>query len=82
MRTRKPKSPLAVKISSIVAERMRNYCAARGIKQGFFVEKALLEQLEREKLAEDFLDLRKGKNREADSISFEEYLRKKHVRPE
>lgn len=70
-----PKTSLAVKITPKVAERMRRYCAERGIKQGFFVEKALVEQLEREELAEDLLDFRKNKSQEAASISFEEYLR-------
>ena len=69
------KYSLAVKIDSKVAERFRKYCAARGIKQGFFLEKALVEQLAREELTEDLLDFRKNKAQEASAVSFEEYLR-------
>lgn len=69
------KYTLAVKIDPKVAERVRRYCAERGLKQGFFVEKALSDQLEREELAEDLLDFRKNRPGEAAAISFEEYLR-------
>lgn len=69
------KYTIAVKVDARVAERMRRYCAERGIKQGFFVEKALAEQLEREELAKDLLDFRVGRSKEAGAISFEDYLR-------
>lgn len=69
------KYTIAVKVDTRVAERVRRYCAQRGIKQGFFVEKALREQLEREELAQDLLDFRAGRSKEAESISFEDYLR-------
>ncbi|OGR81863.1 MAG: hypothetical protein A3J74_09310 [Elusimicrobia bacterium RIFCSPHIGHO2_02_FULL_57_9] len=69
------KKSLAVRLNSQVAERMRRYCAERGIKQGFFIEKALLEQIEREELNEDLLDFKKHRSHEKDAISFEEYLR-------
>ena len=69
------KYTLAVKISLKVAERVRRYCAERGLKQGFFVERALAEQLEREELAEDLLDFRGNRRDEASAISFEEYER-------
>lgn len=68
------KKTLAVKVDSRVAERVRRYCSGNGIKQGFFVEKALSEQLEREELKEDLLDFKKHKNEEKAAISFEEYL--------
>ena len=73
------KSPLGVRISAKVADRMRRYCARRGIKQGFFVEKALEEQLEREELAEDLLDFRKNRSQEGNAVSFEEYLRMRNA---
>lgn len=70
-----PKSTLAVRLNSQVAEKVRRYCAARGIKQGFFVEKALLEQMERDEMAEDLLDFKKHRPDEKAAISFEEYMR-------
>ena len=73
------KTTLAVKLDSKVAERMRRYCAERGLKQGFFVEKALIEQIERDELNEDLLDFKKHKSGEKAAISFEDYLRMRHV---
>jgi len=74
-----PKKTIAVKMDSRVAERVKRYCARRGIKQGFFVEKALLEQLEREEMTEDLLDFKKHRADEGLAMSFEEYLRMRHV---
>lgn len=73
------KTTLAVKLDSKVAERVRRYCAERGLKQGFFVEKALREQMERDELNEDLLDLKKHKPDEKSAISFEDYLRLRHA---
>lgn len=73
------KVTLAVKLDSQVAERVRRYCAERGIKQGYFVEKALVEQVEREELNEDLLDFKKNRPSEKASISFEDYLRLRDV---
>jgi hypothetical protein len=47
------KTILAVKVNHAVAERVKHYCRERGLKYGFFVEKAILEQLAREELKED-----------------------------
>lgn len=66
----------AVKIQSGLAEKIRAFCLEHGIKQSFFVEKALREQLDREELLEDLLDLKTLKSQEKDAISFEEYLQK------
>lgn len=66
----------AVKIEPILAEKVRAFCLERGIKQGFFVEKALKGQLEREELTEDLLDFKTLKSQEKEAISFEEYLKK------
>lgn len=79
MSVRTFKSTVAVRISAKVADRMRRYCSSRGIKQGFFVEKALEEQLAREELAEDLLDFRKNRSQEAAAIGFEEYLRMRNA---
>ncbi|MBF0384770.1 MAG: hypothetical protein HQL27_02750 [Candidatus Omnitrophica bacterium] len=67
----------AVKIEPSLAEKVRNFCLEHGIKQGFFVEKALKEQLEREEALADLIDFKNLKITEKDAISFEEYLKKK-----
>ncbi len=73
------KTTLAVKIEYKVADRVRKFCRERGIKYGFFVEKALEERLEREELKEDLLDLKILRGDEKPSISLEEYLKNRRV---
>ena len=77
--TKMDKISYAVKIEPSLAEKVRAFCLERGIKQGFFVEKALRQQLEREETAEDLLDFKNLKSHETDAISFEEYLKKRPV---
>ena len=50
------KTTLAVKVDYKVANKVKKFCRERGIKYGFFVEKALEERLEREELKEDMLE--------------------------
>ena len=73
------KTTLAVKIDPKVAQKVRRYCRDHGFKQSFFVEKALLEQVEREELAEDLLDIKRLKAGEKDAVPLEDYLRMRHV---
>lgn len=67
----------AIKINPHIVNRIKKFCLEHGIKQGFFVEKALREQLAREELAEDLLDFKSLRSQEETAISFEEYLRKR-----
>ena len=67
----------AVKIEPSLAEKVRKYCLEHGIKQGFFVERALKEQLAREEYLDDLLDFKALKSQEKDAVSFEEYLSKR-----
>jgi hypothetical protein len=71
-----PKTTLAVKIDYLVADKVKKFCRERGIKYGFFVEKALEERLEREELKEDLLDLKTLRNSEKEAILLEDYLKK------
>ena len=73
------KTTLAVKVDYKTAERVRKFCRERGIKYGFFVEKALEERLEREELKEDLLDLKTLEGQEKEAIPLEEYLKKRRV---
>ncbi len=65
----------AIKIESEVVEKIRAFCQDHGIKQGFFVEKALHEQLAREEDREDIFDFKTLKPQEKEAVSFEEYLK-------
>lgn len=73
------KTTLAVKISYNLVNQVKKFCRERGIKYGFFVEKALEERLEREELKEDLLDLKTLRGQEKEAIPFEEYLEKRRV---
>jgi hypothetical protein len=73
------KITLAVKVNHAVAERVKHYCRERGLKYGFFVEKAILEQLAREELKEDLVDLKSLRGLEQQAVSLDEYLKKRRV---
>ncbi len=73
------KTTLAVKVDYKVADKVKKYCRERGIKYGFFVEKALEERLEREELKEDMLDLKTLGSLEKEATPVEEYLKKRRV---
>lgn len=69
----------AVKIESSIVKMIKAFCLSHGIKQGFFVEKALREQLAREELAEDLLDFKNLRGQEAAATDFSKYLLKKRA---
>lgn len=71
------KTSYAVKINPQLVKRVKAFCLTHGIKQGFFIEKALEEQLIREELVEDLLDFKNLRAQETDAVSFEEYLKKR-----
>ncbi len=73
------KTTLAVKVNYKIADRVKKFCKERGIKYGFFVEKALEERLEREELKEDLVDLKTLRFLEKEAISLEKYLEKRRV---
>jgi len=73
------KTTLAVKVDYKIANKVKSFCRERGIKYGFFVEKALEERLEREGLKEDLVDLKTLRFLEKESISIEDYLKKRRV---
>jgi hypothetical protein len=67
----------AVKVDPCLIKKIKEFCIQHGIKQGFFVEKALKEQLTREELTEDLLDFKGLRAQEESAISFEDYLKKR-----
>ena len=73
------KTTLAVKVNYAVAERVKHFCRERGLKYGFFVEKAILEQLAREEFKEDLVDLKNLRGLEQQAVSLDEYLKKRRV---
>lgn len=73
------KTILAVKVDYAVAERVKLFCRERGLKYGFFVEKAVLEQLAREELKEDLVDLKNLRELESKAVTLEKYVKKRRV---
>lgn len=74
-----PKKTFAVKIDNKTADKVKKFCRERGIKYGFFVEKALEDRLAREELKEDLVDLKTLRALEKEAVSLEEYLKKRRV---
>jgi len=73
------KTTIALKINYSLIRRFRTFCKERGIKYGFFVEEAIREKLEEEKLKDDILDLKTLRAEEKSAVPLEDYLRKRHV---
>ena len=73
------KITLAVKVHYAIAEQVRQFCRERGLKYGFFVEKSIVEQLAREELKEDLLDLKDLRELERQAAPLDVYLKKRRV---
>ena len=71
------KSVLSIKIERSLIQQIKDFCQLHGLKQGFFVEKALKSQLEREELVEDIVELKELRPQEKAAESFEDYLKKR-----
>jgi hypothetical protein len=73
------KTILAVKVHYAVAARVKRFCRERGLKYGFFVEKAVLEQLAREEIKEDLVDLKSLRGLEDKAVTLDSYVKKRRV---
>mgnify|MGYP001341997286 CR=1 FL=1 len=71
------KSVLSIKIEKSLIQQIKEFCQDRGLKQGFFVEKAIKSQLEREEMIEDIVDLKEFGPQEKSAVSFDTYLKKR-----
>lgn len=73
------KALLAVKVDPAVAERVRHFCRERGLKYGFFVEKAVVEKMALEELKEDMVDLKSLRDLEDKAVPLDSYVKKRRV---
>ena len=71
------KSVISIKIEKSLIQKIREFCQSHGLKQGFFVEKALRSQLEREEMIEDSIELKELRYQEKGAIPFSDYLSKR-----
>jgi predicted transcriptional regulator len=70
----------AVKLSEETRKRLKEFCDARGLKIGAFVERALKEQMEREEMADDAKEFALLRHEEAHARDFEDYLRERRAK--
>ena len=71
------KNAFSIKIEKSLIQKIKDFCKSHGLKQGFFVERALLEQLKREELIEDILEMKELRSQEKSAIDFDKYLKKR-----
>ncbi len=71
------KSVLSIKIEKSLIQKIKEFCGAHGLKQGFFVERALKAELEREEMIEDIVELKELRSQEKNAVSFDDYLDKR-----
>lgn len=71
------KSVLSIKIEKSLIQKIKEFCQMHGLKQGFFVEKAIQSQLEREEMIEDIVELKELRSQEKSAVPFEGYLKKR-----
>ncbi len=65
----------ALKLSEETRERVKKFCDGRGLKIGHFVERALLEKMDREEALEDAKEFALYRHEEPHAIDFEAYLK-------
>ncbi len=70
-----PITSYAVKMSAEVKKLVQGYCERMGLKQGRFVEMALLEKIERDEDVEDAFEFERLRGQEKQAVSFEQYLK-------
>jgi hypothetical protein len=70
---------IAFKIDEIVAEKVKAFCRQRGIKYGFFIEKAIVAQMERESLKENLVDVKTMRELESRAVPLDEYAKKHRI---
>lgn len=71
------KDVLSIKIEKSLVHKIKEFCRLRGLKQGFFVEKALTHELEREEMIEDIVELKELRFQEKRALPFSDYLKKR-----
>ncbi|HID93866.1 MAG TPA: hypothetical protein EYP60_07200 [bacterium (Candidatus Stahlbacteria)] len=71
------KSSYAVKLSSEVKKRLKEFCKEHGLKQGYFVEQAIKEKIEQMEDLEDIAEFERYKHLEVQARNLKEYLKKR-----
>lgn len=69
----------ALKVPEDTIIKLKNFCKEHGMKIGFFIEKAVLEKMEREELIEDSQDIIRLRYEEPAAVSLEDYFEKRGI---
>lgn len=69
------KAAYAFKLDKDLLHEVKDFCEAKGFKQGAFVERALREKMEQEELKEDIFDLITLRPQKKFARPFREYLK-------
>ena len=69
----------AIKTSESTVIRLKSYCKEHGIKLGFFVEKAILDEIEQEEMLEDSKDIIRLRHEESAAIPVEDYFERRKI---
>ena len=69
----------AIKTSETTISKLRNYCKEHGVKIGFFVEKAILDEIEQEEMLEDSKDIIRLRHEESAAIPVEDYFERRKI---
>jgi hypothetical protein len=70
----------AIKTSESTVNRLKSYCKEHGIKLGFFVEKAILDEIKQEEMLEDSKDIIRLRHEEASATPIEDYFETRAAR--
>lgn len=67
----------ALKIPDDVVSKLKEFCNSHGFKIGFFIQKAILEKIEREEMIDDTRDIINLRHEETEAIDLGDYFAKR-----
>lgn len=69
----------ALKIPGDTVSKLKEFCNSHGIKIGFFIQKAVLEKIEREEMVDDTRDIINLRHEETAAIEIGDYFAKRNL---
>ena len=69
----------AIKASELTISKLKAYCKKNGIKIGYFVEKAIIDEIRQEELLEDSKDIVRLRQEETSATPAGDYFEKRNI---
>ncbi len=69
----------AIKASESTISKLKTYCKKHGVKIGFFVEKAIIDEIRQEELLEDSRDIVRLRHEETSATPIGDYFEKRNI---